>query len=163
MNKTQLDNYYNNIFDTSPAGFNVEILKIVMPLILIQKDLLHKTSFILETKYDLTHSQLNTLAILLFNKRVMSPTELSQSLLFSSGGMSKLLKNLETKKLIKRVASTQDKRSILVQLSSEGKAVLEQAIPDLLKEDNQMFSILDDNERQCLSDIFQKIIYEIHK
>lgn len=93
----------------------------------------------------------------------MSPTELSQSLLFSSGGMSKLLKNLETKKLIKRVASTQDKRSILVQLSSEGKAVLEQAIPDLLKEDNQMFSILDDNERQCLSDIFQKIIYEIHK
>jgi len=160
MNKKQLDKYYYD-FDQEPKGFDVSILKIVMPLALVQKNLFNTTSSILEKKYGMTLTQINLLATLLFRNEAISPTELSESMIFSSGGMTKLLKTLEAKELIERIASPQDGRSMLVNITDQGKALCQEAIPYLLEEDNKIFSILDKSEKQQLEKILKKLVYSM--
>jgi len=159
MNKEQLDNYYHNIFDNKPDGLDISVLKIVLPLTLIQKEVMQQNSLLLEKKYDLTLSQINLLSTLLFNDMTMSPTQLSQSMVFSSGGMTKLLKSLESRELIERIESSQDRRSMLVQLSPKGKAMCKKAIPDLLESDHTIFSTLDSSEQEQLAKILKKLVY----
>ncbi len=55
----------------------------------------------------------------------MSPNDLYRSLLMTSGGMTKILKNLEAENSIKRMDHHSDKRSKMVRLTQEGKAMVE--------------------------------------
>lgn len=52
---------------------------------------------------------------------VLTPTQLQQSVLITSGGLTKLLYQLEASGLIRRSVQVQDKRSKLVHLTSNGK------------------------------------------
>ena len=47
------------------------------------------------------HSHIDVLASLHFNGNALSPTELYDAMLFSSGGMTKVLKKLEEKGILK--------------------------------------------------------------
>ena len=53
----------------------------------------------------------------------LSPTELCKAMLFSSGGLTKVLHRLQNAKLILRPNNPADGRSLLVQLSPEGIAL----------------------------------------
>lgn len=57
----------------------------------------------------------------------MSPTELSEVLLRSSGGVTQILDRLETNGLIKRSNDPTDRRKVLVGLTNEGVRVARQA------------------------------------
>lgn len=88
----------------------------------------------------------------------LAPTELYDHLLFSSGGMTKLLKKLETKNYITRVENPKDKRSKLVQITPKGKELTIKAINDVLKLESQYFLKLTDNEKNSLKDAFKKLL-----
>ena len=66
----------------------------------------------IKTQYDLLHSHIDVLASLYFDDKPLSPTDLYDATIFSSGGMTKVLKKLEERELIKREASASDKRSM---------------------------------------------------
>ncbi|MCV2218500.1 MarR family winged helix-turn-helix transcriptional regulator [Thauera sp. Sel9] len=70
----------------------------------------------------------------------LSPTELFSALMVTSGTMTHRLKSLEARGWIERVPNQQDARSMLVQLSDEGRALIDRAV-----------EVHVDNERRLLS------------
>ncbi|WP_312829073.1 MarR family winged helix-turn-helix transcriptional regulator [Pantoea anthophila] len=58
----------------------------------------------------------------------LSPTQLYQSLLVTSGAMTNRLNRLEQQNLIERVAAAGDKRSLLVGLTPHGQQQIERAL-----------------------------------
>lgn len=58
----------------------------------------------------------------------LSPTQLYQSLLVTSGAMTNRLNRLEQQGLIERVAAPEDKRSLLVGLTAHGQQQIEHAL-----------------------------------
>ena len=154
MRKKHLDNAYNNILKDE-----FEIFSLTLPISIIYKSLYNKIETLLQSKYNLIHSEIDVLAALFFNKKVLSPTELYDATIFSSGGMTKVLKKLEEKKLIKRVPSDNDKRSKLVKIEPKGEKLLQESLKEIIKTNNKIFSVLDEKEKKELREIFKKLVY----
>lgn len=88
----------------------------------------------------------------------VSPTALCKALLMSSGGLTKLLKRLETAGLIERPANPDDGRSQLVKLSPSGIRRAEQAMTTLCELQKQWLAPLTDDQRQQLSQLLDQLL-----
>ena len=133
-----------------------EIGHVTLPLLLLSQNIFAKMDKLLETKYQLTHSELDVLASLQSStetKHTLSPTKLYERLLFSSGGMTKVLKKLEQKKFIIRLDNKEDKRSKLVKLTKTGFEILNASLTDVIKMKEKMFSHLNKEDKQSLSNL----------
>jgi DNA-binding MarR family transcriptional regulator len=157
MNKTHLDNILNNAIDFSK---NSDAWKIILPMILIDKFILDKTDVSL-SHFGLLRSDSDVLVTLFFNNKVLSPTELYEAMLFSSGGMTKVLKRLEEKELISRIPSSIDKRSLLVQLEVKGEVLIKQALLAIAEYQSQFLSILEESEKVVIENAFKKLAYAL--
>ncbi len=155
MDKKSLNNFYNNILNTK----EYEVFSLTLPLTLIYKKMHYETEVFLKENYDLLPSDIDVLASLYFNENQLSPTELSSATVFSSGGMTKILKKLQDKNLIKRVASSIDKRSMLVCLSQDGEKLIKESLFKLAKSKEEMFKDLTKEEKKILKKILSKITY----
>src|SRR5581483_12522631 len=60
----------------------------------------------------------------------MSPTALLDSLILTSGGLSNLLRKLEKTGHVKRMASDADRRGVIVELTPQGRRIVEPAMRD---------------------------------
>lgn len=88
----------------------------------------------------------------------LSPTVLYQSMVFSSGGLTKVLSRLTQAELIARVDNPEDKRSKLVQLTNTGKQLIERVIPELHEKEKNILSVLSAAERLQLDSLMQRIL-----
>lgn len=70
----------------------------------------------------------------------LSPTALFSALMVTSGTMTHRLKRLETRGLIERVAHEQDARSLPVQLTRQGLALIDQAVAAHIENERRMLS-----------------------
>ncbi|MEA3369888.1 MAG: MarR family transcriptional regulator [Campylobacterota bacterium] len=156
MKKIRLDNYYKNNFKDDR-----EIFALGLPLTLIRKYMFSRHADLLQVKYDLNSSEFDVLASLLYNGKIMSPTALYEATIFSSGGMTKILKKLKDKELITRVSSKEDKRSMLVKIEPKGEMLVEACIKDIIDIDNDIFSVLDKNDKESLKLILKKLVYSL--
>ena len=77
----------------------------------------------------------------------LSPTELFSTLMVTSGTMTHRLKRLESRGLITRQVNAEDARSMLVQLSQDGLAVIDRAVEKHV-----------DNERRILSGLSPEVL-----
>ena len=109
--------------------------------------------------YDLQSADFNLLSCLRRNPEpyVLSPTELYQSMLFSSGGLTKVLNRLQKMELIERLDNPEDKRSKLVKLSSKGKTLVEEIMPVLHKHEKRMLETITPEELELLDQLMQRI------
>jgi len=154
MRKENLDNYYHHVFKDER-----QILGICLPITMIHKQLFNEASALLLEKFDLSSSEMDALATLYFNDKTLTPTALYELTIFSSGGMTKLLKKLEAKRYISRSFSKKDKRSKLVHIEPKGEVLVQEALALLLQKDNEFFAILEEEERAMLFKILKKLIY----
>ncbi len=110
-------------------------------------------------QFDLTMAEFDTLATLrkLGQPFELSPSNLCQANLLSSGGLTKVLNNLEARGLIARVAHEEDKRSRIVRLSDSGIELIDQAMHRVLAEHEKMFKdVFTEDERAQLNDLLSK-------
>jgi len=156
MKKEHLDNCYKNIFKDER-----EVFGLTLPITLVYKQLFNEASILLQKEFNLVHSEIDVLLALFFNGKIMTPTALYEATLFSSGGMTKLLKKLEKRELITRIPSSKDKRSMLVKITPEGEIVVEKSLKLLLQKDTEVFEILDDEEREVLFGVLKKLVYSL--
>ena len=155
MKKTHIDKFYNSTIKSK----EFEIFALSLPITLIHKNLFNETEHFLKTQYDLLHSHIDVMAALYFNNNSLSPTDLYDAIVFSSGGMTKVLKKLEERKLIKREPSSNDKRSILISLTTEGRKLIENCMIEIAKNKEEKFNILTKEEKENLKNILSKITY----
>lgn len=137
------------------------VVDIGLPLMLVNKLFSEKKEKIFSTKYDMSSSEFDVLMTLLCHEEPMTPTNLYESMIFSSGGMTKLLKKLEEKNCIERIPSEHDKRSLLVALSKKGKKLVTDAFDDVVKMNREVLSTLKNSEQTELETILKKLLVEL--
>ncbi len=134
---------------------------IALPLMLVNKILTEKKEKIFTGKYGLTSSEFEVLISLLALNKRLTPTELCENIIFSSGGMTKILNRLELKRLIKRVDSQQDKRSRFVEITPKGAALIKAAFKEAIAFHVEIFGVLDEDEKIFLEKILKKMFLAI--
>lgn len=138
-----------------------DTVDVIVPLHAYYINLMHEVKKVLEVEYELTKSELDLLTILSTtdeNFGTLAPTELYDHLVFSSGGMTKLLKKLENKEYIIRIDNPEDKRSKLVQITFEGREIAKNAMNDVLKLETEYISKISVSEKTKLTTILKKLV-----
>jgi DNA-binding MarR family transcriptional regulator len=87
----------------------------------------------------------------------LTPTELYRSVLVTSATMTERLDRLQRRKLIARHPAARDRRSILVELTADGRALIDQAHVDLLSTEAGLLSGLSSGERETLAKLLAKL------
>ena len=72
----------------------------------------------------------------------LSPTALFSALMVTSGTMTHRLKSLETRGWIERVPNDEDARSLLVQLTRKGRALVDRAVAAHVENERALLSAL---------------------
>lgn len=89
----------------------------------------------------------------------LAPTELYGAVLISSGGLTKVLRTLETKKLISRGKGEADGRSKPVRLTPKGCALAERVMAEVLHSDGELISRgLSDAEVERMTRLLRKLL-----
>lgn len=87
-----------------------------------------------------------------------TPSNICQVNLVSSGGLTKVLNNLEKTGLISRRQCADDQRSRLVKLTDKGKKLIEEALEIVLdRHEKQLSDALSREERDMLNKLLMKI------
>ena len=157
MDKINLDNFYNKISKTK----EYEVFSFTLPITIMHKKMHQQTENFLKDNYDLLTSDIDVLAALYFNGSQLTPTKLYAATVFSSGGMTKILKKLEDKELINRTASSIDKRSMLVCLTQKGEQLIQESLNTIAKSKEDMFNSLNKKEKDDFKRILSKITYSL--
>ena len=87
----------------------------------------------------------------------LRPTELYQSLMISSGGLTDRLNRLRKAGLITRSPSPEDGRSLLVELMPQGRATAEAAFREDMALEASLLSGLDSADRVALERLLRKL------
>ena len=117
-------------------------------------------------KYQINPSEFDVLASLRNYPppHVLTPTELQRSMLITSGGLTKLLYQLEDRGLISRSVQECDKRSKLVHLTDSGKQLIEDSMQETQQVDRELLdSALNKTEQKQLVKLLGKITRELEK
>lgn len=144
----------------SPKTYK-EIINITVPFYVLYNRLISKVNKVQEQKFFINNSELDVLGSLKMSgdeNYILSPTRLYERLLFSSGGMTKVLKKLEEKKYIKRLDNKEDKRSKLVQMTPLGDEIMTKSLKEVIEVEEECFKNLNDEEREIFKNLLLKVL-----
>ncbi|PMG08833.1 transcriptional regulator [Vibrio breoganii] len=88
----------------------------------------------------------------------LSPTDLYRSMLFSSGGLTKVLSRVEKAGLVERLENPQDGRSKLVKLTDTGRKLIEQVALTLHQQEQRQLDVLTADEKQQFEQLLNKVL-----
>ncbi|WP_341501958.1 MarR family transcriptional regulator [Gallaecimonas sp. GXIMD4217] len=86
----------------------------------------------------------------------LTPTELYRSAMLSSGAMTNRIDRLEQKGLVRRLPSQEDRRSLKVQLTEDGLALIDRAVAAHVANERTMMAPLDEAEQAQLKSLLGK-------
>jgi len=107
----------------------------------------------------MTVSQITALQALFYNKRPMSPTEISKVLPIDTHSISPLVDKLHKRKLVTRRRSKSDRRSIEVELTRQGIELLKSLSPNINEVLEVVFGNLNQKELEELVKLSHVISY----
>jgi DNA-binding MarR family transcriptional regulator len=102
-------------------------------------------------KLDITYPQYLILLVLWQNDK-LTVSEIGNKLMLETNTITPLLKRMEVKNIIKRKHSRSDERSVIIELTSKGNSLKQQALcipADLLKGISEHFSLKKINHLQA--------------
>lgn len=88
----------------------------------------------------------------------LTPTQLRDAVLITSGAMTACLDRLEGNGLIARIASPSDRRSSAAELTAAGRKLIDKAIVVRFDEAAQAVAGLSENERSRLAHLLKKLV-----
>jgi DNA-binding MarR family transcriptional regulator len=89
---------------------------------------------------------------------MLSPTQLYEALMISSGGMTNRLDRLERAGLVERRPDPNDRRGKLIALTDAGRRVVDQLIDGVVAGEERLLSVLTRAEREQLNVLLKKLI-----
>ena len=130
------------------------------------RDVIHTRAKEIVSNFGLSTGEFDILATLRRapSPYVLTPTELQRSVLITSGGLTKLLYQLEERDLVSRSIQAQDKRSKLVHLTSKGKKTVERAVATFMQAQQPWIgNALTEKELAQLKKLLGKAARELEK
>lgn len=104
---------------------------------------------------NLSSIEFDILAVLRRFNESMTPTELYQTLMLSSGVISTKIEKLVKRELIERIASIEDRRSCSLTLTEKGKALINNVFYETIKNKNKIIEPLSKEEQQHLASLLR--------
>lgn len=93
----------------------------------------------------------------------LTPTELRDSVLLTSGAMTTALGRLVARRLVEREADVTDRRVKFVRLTSAGADLVDSAVSDRFAEAERAILALDPAEREALEGLLRKLTGPVEK
>ena len=81
--------------------------------------------------------------------------DISQKILKSGGNITMVIDNLEKRQLVKRVRDLQDRRKFIIELTDEGKALIEKVFPVHAQIAEELFAVLSMDELEELGQMLK--------
>lgn len=91
----------------------------------------------------------------------LSPSDLYNSLLISSGAMTNRVDRLEELALVSRVPDPNDRRGVLVALTRKGKNLVDKVIEAHVENEEALLSHLSSPERERLATLLRKLLINV--
>ena len=155
MKKDFLDTFYKNLSDKEEDS---SLTSMTLSMAIISEKIYSHAKHI-HDKYDLTRAEVDLLATLNIYGGELTASQISDRMVFTSGGMSKVIKKLELKKLIYKKESTEDKRSSLLHIEQKGKDILDKCLPELKQAHRHFLGVLNETEKDILEKALKKVLY----
>jgi DNA-binding MarR family transcriptional regulator len=89
---------------------------------------------------------------------LLSPTQLFKGLMLSSAGMTSRLDRLERRGLVARQADPSDRRGVLVQLTPQGRELVESAVAANTEQEQALLDGLDPKDVKQLARLLQLLL-----
>lgn len=94
---------------------------------------------------------------------LLSPTQLFDATMMSSGGMTARIDRLEKAGLVLRSPNPNDRRSTLVGLTQKGRFLVEDALAAHLENETGLISVLTPKERDVLGELLGKLLTGLNR
>lgn len=91
----------------------------------------------------------------------MSPGDLNDWCMLTSGGMTSRLDRLESAGLVRRLPDPDDRRSLLIELSPEGLALIDRLVMEHLENEERLLEPLTAEERDTLSVLLRRFLVSL--
>ncbi len=91
----------------------------------------------------------------------VTPTELANTMMMTSGGMTSALDRLERKGLATREPNPADRRGSLVRLTETGRRVIDAAMEGHAEVEHRLVSALSDRQRSQLETLLRKLLLAV--
>ncbi len=88
----------------------------------------------------------------------LSPTQLFNTLMVSSGGMTHRLDRLEQAELVRRIPDPSDRRGTRIELTDKGLNVIDKAVETHVINEHRILSVLEASEREALAQLLRKLL-----
>lgn len=88
----------------------------------------------------------------------LTPNQLLQTLMLTSGSMTNRIDRLEEKQLVSRSPDPQDRRGVLVCLTAKGLDIIDRALVQHLAKGEVLLAALDQSEREQLALLLKKLL-----
>ncbi|OTA19924.1 putative regulator PapX protein [Xenorhabdus beddingii] len=102
-------------------------------------------------EHGLSAIEFDILATLRRNNVPITPTEMYQSVMLTSGAMSTRIEHMVQRGLIERIANKEDRRSCKVLLTSEGRALIDKAVESHVENQKAILEPLTKTEQEQLA------------
>jgi DNA-binding MarR family transcriptional regulator len=112
------------------------------------------------SRYGLNRGEVGLLAALRVSgpPNRLSPTRLARGLMLSSAGVTSRIDRLERRGLVRRLADPNDRRGVLIDLTDEGVAVVDEAVAANTVSERELLERLDPQELVVLEGILRKLL-----
>lgn len=91
----------------------------------------------------------------------LSPTELFTSMMVSSGTMTNRIDRLEQAGLVERIPDERDRRGTLIKMTDKGFELIEAAVTAHVENEHKILSVLNEAEKDDLSQLLRKLLRSI--
>jgi len=108
--------------------------------------------------FDVPHAVLTALAVVEGAGEPLTPSQISERVLVPSATMTATLDALERRGWVVRRPNAADRRSLLVEVTDEGRAVADRLLPGIRKVERGVLSALSERERAQLLRLLEKVL-----
>ena len=143
-------------------GFAVDAMRLVRMTNHLHKTFRDRTNALLK-KHDLADSSYTVLAILYGSvDETSTASELSEACHEKPANLTRVCDELASRGLIERCPKPGDRRAVMISLSERGRALAEQAIPDVSNMVAEACSNFSPDELRQLSDLYARLLANLN-
>jgi DNA-binding MarR family transcriptional regulator len=108
--------------------------------------------------FDMPQAAATALAVIDGARAPLTPSQVSDRVLVASATMTATLDLLEHRGWIGRIPNPGDRRSVLIEITPDGRATADQLLPGIRHIERKILTALSQDERACLLDLLSKIL-----
>jgi DNA-binding MarR family transcriptional regulator len=112
----------------------------------------------MQATFDVPQTVLNSLAVIDGAGEPLTPSQIGERMFVSSATMTGVIDQLEYRGWARRQPNPDDRRSVLVEVTDEGKAITDQLLPGIRKIERATLGVLSAAELRTLLELLAKVL-----